>query len=31
VIGINTAIIEAAQGIGFAISSNLAKRFTSQI
>jgi serine protease Do len=31
VIGINTAIIQAAQGIGFAIPSNLAKRVTSQI
>lgn len=31
VIGINTAIIEAAQGIGFAIPSNLAKRITSQL
>ncbi len=31
VIGINTAIIEAAQGIGFAIPSNLARRVTSQI
>ncbi len=31
VIGINSAIIEAAQGIGFAIPSNLAKRVTSQI
>jgi serine protease Do len=31
VIGINTAIIEAAQGIGFAIPSNLAKHVTSQI
>lgn len=31
VIGINTAIIAAGQGIGFAIPSNLAQRVTSQI
>jgi serine protease Do len=31
VIGINTAIIAAGQGIGFAIPSNLARHVTSQI
>ena len=31
VIGINTAIINFAQGIGFAIPSNMAKRVTTQL
>lgn len=31
VIGINTAVLQAAQGIGFAIPSNLAKSVSSQI
>jgi len=31
VIGINTAIINFAQGIGFAIPSNMAKRITTQL
>jgi serine protease Do len=31
VIGINSAVVAAGQGIGFAIPSNLAKRVTSQI
>ena len=31
VIGINTAIVAAAQGIGFAIPANMVKRVTSQL
>jgi Do/DeqQ family serine protease len=31
IIGINTAIVAAAQGIGFAIPANMAKRVTSQL